>query len=234
MSRSTKWSILFGIFAVLLGGYAILFLPSDREVKSLGIFVFKLTPFFLAALAISLFDPDLFKRLRVTVPIAYFCFAVFFFFYVPKMFFDIAFRDAGNVYYMTLLMVPFLILSFALMFRMGGGSTGTVLRITIGLLILMLSGIEDLAFLTLNPHEIGSKYNPIPEVWSWASHMKVRIGHYPTKNEAFVFIGVHVVLATIIAFYHFRWLQPIGRYLGVYENAEPQTDQPSREAFARS
>ncbi|MFD2205736.1 hypothetical protein [Kiloniella antarctica] len=231
MSKSTKWSIFFGMCAVLLGGYAILLLPSEREVKSLGIFIFKLTPFLFAALAISLFDPEIFKRLRVTVPIAYICFAIFFFFYVPKMFFDVAFRDAGNLYYMTLLIVPCLILAFALMYRMGGGSTGMVLRIAIGLLILMLSGIEDLAFLTINPHEVG-KYNPIPEVWSWASHMKVRIGHYPTKYEAFAFIGVHVVLALTVAFYHFRWLSPVGRYLGVYETSKP--DPVEREAYAGS
>ncbi|MCZ4279521.1 hypothetical protein O4H49_01950 [Kiloniella laminariae] len=217
MSRSTKWSIFFGLCALILGGYAILFLPSEREVKSLGIFLFKLTPFSLAALAIALFDPDLFRRFRLTVPLSYLCFAVFFFFYVPKMFFDVAFREAENLYYMTLLIVPCLILAFALIHRMGGGSTGMVLRIAFGMLVLMLSGIEDLAFLTINPHEVGSKYNPIPEVWGWASHMKVRLGHFPSKYEAFAFIGVHVVLALVIAFYHFRWLHPLGRYFGVQE-----------------
>lgn len=215
MEKSMKWSVLFGVLAVAIGGYAILALPAEREVKSLWIFAFKLMPFALAALCISLFDYRILQRFKLVVPVAYLCFAIFFFFYVPKMFFEVAFRDAANLYYMTLLIVPCLILSFTLIFRLGGGSTGTTLRIAFGMLLLMLSGLEDLAFLTINPHEMGGKYNPIPEFWAWASHMEVRLGHVPSKYEAFGFITVHVLLALIVAFHHFRWLRPVGRFLGV-------------------
>lgn len=211
-----KYSIGFGIAAVAIGLFAIFALPADREVKSLGIFLFKLLPFILAALSISLFDVSLLERFNgVKIVAVYACFALFFFFYIPKLFFDVAFNDASNTYYMTLLITPMMILCFAIVFRLGGGSTGNTLRIAYGSLALMLSGLEDLMFLTINPHAPGGRYNPIPEVWDWASHIKVRIGHYPSKEEAFIFIGVHILIALFIAFYHFRWLQPVKEALGL-------------------
>ena len=46
----------------------------------------------------------------------------------------------------------------------------------------------------------------IPKVWFWADHMKIFLGHYPSKNEAFVFIAVHVVLALLILFLPGRFI----------------------------
>lgn len=215
ISVQMKYSIGFGIAALAIGLFAIFALPPDREVKSLAIFLFKLLPFALAAIAIALFDTAVFDRLNgVKIVIIYGCFGLFFFFYVPKLFFDVAFREASNTYYLTLVVTPLMILAFSLAFRLGGGTTGNTLRVAFGALSLMLSGLEDLMFLTLNPHAPG-RYNPMPEVWDWASHIKVRIGHYPTKYEAFIFIGVHILLALFIAFYHFRWLEGLKQPLGL-------------------
>lgn len=215
LSLQMKYCLGFGALALAVGLFAIFALPPDREVKSLGIFIFKLIPFILAALSISLFDIQLLERWNFIKVLAVFgCFGLFFFFYIPKLFFDVAFNEASNTYYMTLLITPMMILCFTLVFRLGGGSTGNTLRIAFGALTLMLSGLEDLMFLTLNPHQPG-RYNPIPEVWDWASHIRVRLGHYPTKNEAFIFIAVHVLLALFIAVYHFRWLEPLKNTFGI-------------------
>jgi len=54
--------------------------------------------------------------------------------------------------------------------------------------------------LTLNDHPSGSRYASIPEVWTWASHITVFLGHPATKIEAFAFIGVHVILALLVLF----------------------------------
>ncbi len=216
ISLQMKYSIGFGIAALAFGLFAIFALPPDREVKSLAIFLFKLLPFAVAAIAIALFDPAVLGRLNgIKILLIYACFGLFFFFYIPKLFFDVAFREASNTYYLTLIITPLMILCFTLVFRMGGGSTGNTLRVAFGSLTLMLSGLEDLMFLTLNPHAPGSRYNPIPEVWDWASHMKVRLGHFPTKQEAFIFIAVHILIALFIAFYHFRWLDGLKEPLGL-------------------
>ena len=216
ISLQMKYSIGFGVAALLIGLFAIFALPADREVKSLAIFLFKLLPFALAAITIALFDPAVLTRFNgLKIVLVYGCFALFFFFYIPKLFFDVAFQEANNTYYLTLLITPMMILCFTLAFRLGGGSTGNTLRIAFGSLTLMLSGLEDLLFLTINPHAVGSKYNPIPEVWDWVSHIKVRLGHYPTKEEAYIFIAVHILIALFIAFYHFRWLERFKEPLGV-------------------
>lgn len=216
LSLQMKYSLGFGLAALIIGLFAIFGLPADREVKSLAIFLFKLLPFALAAITIALFDPALLARFNgLKIVLIYGCFALFFFFYVPKMFFDVAFNEASNTYYLTLLITPLMILGFTLVFRLGGGSTGNTLRVAFGSLALMLSGLEDLMFLTINPHAAGSRYNPIPEVWDWASHIKVRLGHYPTKEEAFIFIGVHILIALFIAFHHFRWLAWLKEPLGI-------------------
>ncbi|MCP5101598.1 MAG: hypothetical protein GY943_39140 [Chloroflexi bacterium] len=217
ISLQMKYSAGFGVVALVVGLFAIFALPADREVKSLGIFLFKLLPFALAAISISLLDQQLMKQFNgLKIVAIYSCFGLFFFFYIPKLFFDVAFQEANNTYYMTLLITPLMILCFTLTFRLGGGSTGNTLRVAFGALTLMLSGLEDLMFMTINNHAaVGSRYSPIPDVWDWASHIKVRLGHFPTKVEAFIFIGVHIALALFIAFYHFRWLEVLKQPLGI-------------------
>jgi len=96
----------------------------------------------------------------------------------------------------VLVLVPFIILSLVLSARLGGASTGTVLRLAGAMILLQLSGIEDLAFITIST--MAGTMPGIPRVWTWADHITVVIGHPPTRNEAFAFIGVHLVLAVLV------------------------------------
>ena len=166
--------------AVGLAAYVWLAMPHDREVQSLGIFIFKLLPFIFAAEAIARLDQELFKRLNAAMVLLPICFMVFFLYFVPKIFYYVG--DHPNVYYHILTLTPFLILTFALAHRLGGGSPGAARRIAFGLLLIMISGAEDLAFLTVNDLR-GTDFHPIPEVWNWASHMEVRLGHPPSKTK---------------------------------------------------
>ena len=175
-------------------------LPHDREVSSAGMLLLKLLPFVLATLAVASFDVGSLRRLRlhlVAIPAA---FGVFFCFFVPRIFFysgsDATFPE---LYYHVLTATPLIILSLAGAFRLGGGAPGPTLRLAFGMLLLMLSGLEDLAFLVVNPHT-DPRWTSIPEVWTWASHMKVFIGHAPTKYEAYGFIAVHTGLALLVLF----------------------------------
>ncbi len=201
MKREDKITLITGGLALLIGLYAIFFLPQDREVESLGIFLFKLSPFILAAFSISFLDTSYLYRLKLVFPAFFIGFLFIFAVFVPKIFFHL--EEFEKVYYLILMMIPFIILFVTLTYRLGGGSTGNCLRLSFSLLVIMLSGIEDLAFLTVNNHTDPS-WATIPDVWTWASHIKVRIGHYPTKYEAYAFIAFHFALAFFIAYFPFK------------------------------
>lgn len=189
-------------FLLLAGGAAVaaglvwLGLPHTKEISSLWVFLAKLVPFVLAAEAIALLDlPERARRLLgvVLIPAS---FLVFFAWFVPKIFFQAA--QGQSIYYYVLTLTPFVILALVLAYRLGGGRAATVRRLSYGMLLLMLSGIEDLAFLTVN-HHTDPQWTPIPERWTWASHMIVVLGgHVPTKYQAFAFIAVHLVLAALV------------------------------------
>ncbi|MFG2005181.1 hypothetical protein ACGFNU_39160 [Spirillospora sp. NPDC048911] len=196
--RANAVTLIAGAVAAVLGGIVWFALPHEHDIDSLWVFLFKLTPFITAAVGIGHLHLGWAHRLRLSLIAIPVCFLAFFCFFVPRMFF-VAGKPGSDLYYTVLTLVPFIILALALAYRLGGGSRNNTLRIAFALLALQLSGLEDLAFLTVNPHT-DPKWTPIPEVWTWADHMKVRLGHYPTKNEAFVFIAVHVALALAILF----------------------------------
>jgi hypothetical protein len=182
--------------ALVLAGVVWFALPHSRTVTSVWVLLFKLTPFAAAVACVACIDLDWARRLRLhLVALPAFFLAVFCFF-VPKIFFyALQPNRAGwhELYYHVLTLVPFLIVGLVLAFRLGGGSSEGVLRLGAALLLLQLSGIEDLAFLKLNHY-------PVPHRWTWASHMSVFLGHAPTRNEAYAFIAVHVVLALLVLF----------------------------------
>lgn len=186
--------------AVALAAFIWFALPREREVGSVGMLLFKLTPFAAASIAVAWLDLDWARRLRLPQLVIPACFLVFFCYFVPRNFFlaeDPA--RADTLYYNMLTAVPFMILALVTAYRLGGGSRGTVLRLSTALILLQLSGLEDLAYATVNPHT-DPEWTTIPEVWDWASHMTVRLGHPATKNEAFAFIALHVVLALAVLF----------------------------------
>ncbi|NUR82554.1 MAG: hypothetical protein HOY71_00545 [Nonomuraea sp.] len=201
--------LIFVALAVAAAAFIWFGLPHDRQVKSLGIFLVKLLPFVFATEAVARLDVEWAKRIRLvlwSVPLA---FLGSFLYFVPKIFFyggvEVGSREAFyGLYYHVLTVTPFLIMAMVLAFRLGGGSPAPVRRLSYGMLLLMLSGLEDFAFLTVNDHT-DPAYATIPEVWDWASHMTVFLGHPPTKYEAYAFIAVHVVLALAVFFSPQRW-----------------------------
>jgi len=184
--------LISGAIAIATGLYAILLLPHERSVSSLGIFLFKLLPFISGSVAIAFFNKDYLIKTRLILPAFWVAFLIYFAFFVPKLFESFP-EDWNSMYYYTLMEVPFIILFVTLVYRMGGASSGNTLKLAFSLLAIMLSGIEDLAFHIVNRYKI-------PEVWDWASHIQVRLGHFPTKYEAYGFIAFHFILAALIAF----------------------------------
>jgi hypothetical protein len=202
--RRNGAAIGFGMAAVLSATAILLFAAPQREVASLASFLVKLVPFALAAEAIARLDLDARARsvlARLAIPV---CFLGFFAFFVPKIFFSL--DDFEKTYITMLKLVPYVIISLVLAFRLGGGTAEHVRRLGWSMLLLMVSGIEDLAFLTVN-HHTDPQWATIPDRWTWASHMKVRLGHYPTKYEAYAFIAVHVLAAIVVLFLPVRSLR---------------------------
>ncbi|MEO5874864.1 MAG: hypothetical protein ABIS86_01535 [Streptosporangiaceae bacterium] len=186
--------------ALVLGGIVWFGLPHEKEISSLWVFLFKLSPFAAAGVAVAWLDLDWARRLKLPLIAPVACFLAFFCFFVPRNFFyALVEQDGTETYYNMLTLVPFVILALSLSYRLGGGSRETSLRLTFGMLLLQLSGLEDLAFLTVNPHT-DPAWTPIPEVWTWADHMTVFLGHAASRTEAYVFITVHVVLALLVFF----------------------------------
>lgn len=210
-------TIICGFIALATGLYAIIVIPPSRDVSSLGVFLFKLLPFIFGAITISLFKKEYCAYLiktKIAIPMFIIAFLIYFGAIVPMVFFvmssygdgAITFREAfDGVYYLRLMEVPYIILVMTFVFRIAGGSTSNTLKLSFSLLAVMLSGIEDLAFFVVNGL-------PIPDEWTWVTHMQVRIGRFPTKYEAYVFITAHLILAAAIIFAPweklkvFKWL----------------------------
>ncbi|MFE0036748.1 hypothetical protein [Streptomyces sp. NPDC059015] len=208
LRRHAPFLILTAL-SLVLAGVVWFAMPHDREVKSLAIMLFKLLPFVFAAEAIAQLDPEWAKKIRLhlLVPL---CFLLYFVYFVPKIFFYA--ENHPELYYYVLTLTPFLILTFAFCFRIGGGAAHLVRRLAYAMLLLMLSGLEDLAYLTINDHT-DPQWQTIPEVWTWASHMTVRLGHPASKYEAFALIITHVVLALFVLLAPTRWFSALGRFL---------------------
>lgn len=188
--------LVLGLAALAAAGVVWFAMPHQKEIGSLWVLLVKLLPFVLATEAIARLDIS--ERARrilglIGIPAV---FLVFFAFFVPKIFF---YSDNGpTLYYYVLTLTPFVILGLTLAYRLGGGTPAVARRVAYAMLLLMLSGIEDLAFLTLNPHT-DPRWTPIPDRWTWASHMTVVLGgHVPTKYQAYAFIAVHLLLAGLV------------------------------------
>jgi hypothetical protein len=209
LSTKMKFSFGYGVVAIFFAYIVYTQMGHDREVASLGVLLFKLLPFVFGALAIATLDIELIAKGRFNLFFLYLGFLVFFGLFVPRIFWEGFENESGGLYYIVLILVPYIILLLGFAFRLGGGSTTATLRLLFALLLIMLSGIEDLAYLVTTPGQ-----GPIPEVWHWASHIKVRIGHYPTKYEAYAFITVHFILAAIVTLYSFRPFNRLSVLLG--------------------
>lgn len=189
---ANRVTLVAGAVAAALGALVYFGMPHERDLTSLWVLLVKLTPFLAATVAIAWLDVAWAHRLRLHLILPPVCFVVFFAYFVPKIFYygNLG-ADFGQLYYTVLILVPFVILSLVLALRLGGGSTSTVLRLSAALMLLQLSGIEDLAFLVVNNV-------PIPDVWEWADHITVFIGHPPSRTEAYLFIAVHLVLVLLV------------------------------------
>jgi hypothetical protein len=224
LRANVPFLVLAGV-GLAAAAYVWFGLPHDRDIPNVGVLLLKLVPFVLALEAVAALRLGPAARRAVALAAIPVCFLVYFAYFVPRVFFE---EGEGNdgVYYLLLTLTPFLILTFVLAFRLGGGSPGVVRRLGYALILLQLSGIEDLAYIKVNPHT-NPDWTSVPDVWTWADHITVFLGQPATKEQAYVFIAVHVVIALALLVLPNRfWRRVFGRRSRPTE-AEPSTsDEP--------
>ncbi|MEV0151078.1 MULTISPECIES: hypothetical protein [unclassified Nonomuraea] len=211
--RDNGTALLMGALAAALAVMVRFVIPYEREITSAWTLLVKLAPQIAACVAVAWLDVAWARWLRlhlVTLPAIFLGFLCYF---VPKTFMTALDMVDGSavfedLYLHVVVFVPFLIVGLVLSYRLGGGSREGVLRIGAAMTILQMSGLEDLVAVVMN-----RRLNGIPEVWDWAHHMTVRLGHPATRNEAYAFIVVHVVLAVLTLALPRRWLAGLGRRL---------------------
>ncbi|MFG1612177.1 hypothetical protein ACGFI3_05440 [Nonomuraea wenchangensis] len=200
MIRANLVTLVMGVVAVALAGLVRFVLPYEQDITTLWGFLVKLTPQLAAIVAVAWLDVETARRLRLHLLVLPALFLGFLLYFVPATFIRAMDIEDGSgtfedLYLHVVVFVPFLIVALLVAYRIGGGSREGVLRTGAAMSILHVSGLEDLVAVSMN-----RRLDGIPEVWAWADHITVRIGHPATKAEAYAFIATHVVAALLVLF----------------------------------
>ncbi|GAA1702304.1 hypothetical protein ACBR40_15775 [Nonomuraea sp. AD125B] len=200
MIRANLVTLVMGVVAVALAGLVRFVLPYEQDITTLWGFLVKLTPQLAAIVAVAWLDVETARRLRLHLIALPALFLGFLLYFVPATFIRAMDIEDGSgtfedLYLHVVVFVPFLIVALLVAYRIGGGSREGVLRTGAAMSILHVSGLEDLVAVSMN-----RRLDGIPEVWAWADHITVRIGHPATKAEAYAFIAAHVVAALLVLF----------------------------------
>jgi hypothetical protein len=211
--RDNRVALPLGVLAVALAALVRFVIPYEQEITSLWMLLVKLTPQLAALACVAWLDVAWARRLRLHLVALPAIFLAFLGYFVPATFMTALDMVDGtaefeDLYLHVVVFVPFIMIALALAYRVGGGSREGVLRVGAAMTILQMSGLEDLVAVLLN-----SRLDGIPEVWDWAHHITVRLGHVATRNEAYAFIAVHVVLAVLVLAVPRRLFAALGRRL---------------------
>lgn len=205
--RHRRWLWLVpALPGALLAGLIMVVLPPDRTLDNLAEWAFRLSPFLLAVLAVSLLPRGRFSAALVVLAVV-----------VYMSYVDTAFvlrilrygQDRADgvtstfqlVYQFELVVVTYTVLFGLLAFRLGGARTTTVLKTGVAAVLIVISGMNDLTFWVFYEWPEGR-----PTVFDWASHISVFVGGPPSVTTAVVFMTVHIVLAAVVV------ALPLGRW----------------------
>ena len=208
--RDNRVALAMGALAVALAAMVRFVIPYEQEITSIWMLLVKLTPQLAAFAAVAWFDVAWARRLRLHLLALPAIFLAFLCYFVPATFMTAMEMADGTavfeeLYLHVVVFVPFLMVGLVLAYRLGGGSREGVLRTGAAMTVLQMSGLEDLVAVSLNPSVDG-----IPELWTWAHHMTVRLGHVATRAEAYAFIVAHVLLAIAVLTLPGRWFAALG------------------------
>ncbi|MFC7548613.1 hypothetical protein [Plantactinospora sp. GCM10030261] len=214
------WWLLPALLGGALALLIMVVLPPDRTIDSVLEVLFKASPLVLAVLAIAGFPqrPGLGLTLLGVLVVGYMGVldtlnVNHIFAYAEASDQDAAFPE---LYQFTIFMNAFTVLAVLFAYRLGGAGTDRVLKAGLAAVLVVLSGLNDLAFYYTN-----SWSNGRPERLHWASHISVFVGGPPTPPVAIAFCLVHLAVAGVIL------MLPVRRWLGRFPIDQP-TSAPSR------
>jgi hypothetical protein len=206
----------------LVGSWVVwVVMPHDWVMANVWEPLFKVAVFVCLCLATAL-APNAFRyRYLVTVV----PFLLFLGYILPRVSFFVFYdvpaesqlaREGYTVLY--LLLYPGIVLSVALAYRMGGGSSGGVLKVCLSGVVLIFSGFLDVMWPLANG-------KPLPDVIQ-AHHIKIIIGHFPSYSEAVLFCLAHIpVLVAVNLLPLDRWLSRLTGIGGPHDPSPPTPDR---------
>lgn len=147
--RNRAWLWLVpAVPAAVLAGLIMVVLPPDQTLDSVAEWLFRLSPFLLAVLAVSLFPRNRFSPVLLVLAVV-----VYMGFLDTEMVLRIlAYGDAPQadqqaafrpVYQFELFTVTYVVLVMLLALRLGGARTTTVLKVGIAAILIVISGLND-------------------------------------------------------------------------------------------
>jgi hypothetical protein len=195
--RSWLW-LVPAVPAVTLVLLIMVIMPPEQTLQNVGDWAFRLSPFVLAVLTVSLLPRGRFGPALVVLGMVV---------YMGYLDTGIVLRilklanapDSEqealfeHVYQFELLIATFIVLFGLFAYRMGGARTTSVLKVGVASILVVISGLNDLTFWLTNDWPDGR-----PEVLRWASHMIVFVGGPPSVATAVVFLVVHLALAAAV------------------------------------
>jgi hypothetical protein len=198
------WIFLFA-GAGLVFGFVWQFLPHVREGVTLPEFLLKVSAFVLAILGVAVFP----KRFPLSYLLLSVPSLVFLGFIIPRMMYLFLLGPQMEPEYYTYLWslnYPGILLSIALAHRIGGGSSGAVVKLGLNGLILVFSGYLELMWFQVNPWS----YYDMPSI----PHVEVILGFKPTYTQLFVFALCHIPLLLAVNLVPMdRWVERVRSWL---------------------
>jgi hypothetical protein len=196
--RSWLW-LVPTIPAVVLVLMIMVIMPPEQTLENVGDWAFRLSPFVLAVLAVSLLPKGKFGPALIVVGV---------FVYMGYLDTGMVLRilDLANapdeqqdalfehVYQFELFIATFIVLFGLFAYRMAGARTVSVLKVGVASILVVISGLNDLTFWLTNDWGPAGR----PEVLRWASHIIVFVGGPPSILTAWVFLAVHLALAGLV------------------------------------
>lgn len=204
------WWLLPALAGAGLAALIMVVLPADRTIDNVGEALFRVSPLLLAVVAIAGFPqrPGLGLVLLAALVIGYM--GVLDTLNVIHIF---QFADAPDqaaafpqLYQFTIFINAFTVTAVLFGYRLGGASTARTLKAGVAAVLVVLSGLNDLAFYFSYDWPAGR-----PDRLDWASHIEVFIGGPPTPAAAIAFCLVHLALASVVLTLPVqRWLDRLG------------------------
>lgn len=213
--RRNLWMILL---ALGIMGFAVtwLFLPHKSEIETAWQLVFKLITYGFIIGSIAFF-PNKSKHGYLLVILPFF---IFLGLIIPKISYfgftgvvPISDYSVSGEFYtvLYLLLVPMINFSVSFAYRMGGGTPGKTIKISLCGIIILFSGYLDVLWQLVNPVEI-------PDKLLYAHHITLILGRVATFREGIIFALCHIPLFIIAILLPLdKWIDSISAYFRRFE-----------------